>query len=87
VAAPELTLLGRQGLKLRDTWQHRSSPQQGGEVQGHGIHGSAGAHLNKEARSVVVGHEVAPKPTSVVRCGPKLQRMLQCVNVRPAPYL
>jgi hypothetical protein len=29
----------------------------------------------------------APEPTSVERCGPKLQLMWQCVNARSAHYL
>jgi hypothetical protein len=32
MAALELTSSRKQGLKLRDTWQRRSSPKQGGEV-------------------------------------------------------
>jgi hypothetical protein len=36
VAVSELTSLGRQGQELRDTWQRRSSPQQGGEVRAAG---------------------------------------------------
>jgi hypothetical protein len=71
VAVPEPTLVGRRGPELRNTWQHRSSTQQGGE--GHGTRGSIGAHLSKEVRSGAAGHVVAPEPTSVGRCGPKLQ--------------
>jgi hypothetical protein len=33
VVASELTLTRRQGPGPQDTWQRRSSPQQGGEVQ------------------------------------------------------
>jgi hypothetical protein len=33
VVALELTLSGRQGLELRDTWQHKSSPYQGDKVR------------------------------------------------------
>jgi hypothetical protein len=72
VAAPELTLSGRQGLELRDMWQHRSSHYQGGKVRSRGTRGSTGAHLNKEARSGAAGHVSAPKPTSAGRCGLKL---------------
>jgi hypothetical protein len=45
VAAPELTLSGRQGLELRDMWQRRSSPQRRGGVRGRGTRGGAEAHL------------------------------------------
>jgi hypothetical protein len=45
VAAPEFTLVRRRGPGPRDMWQRQSSPQHGGEVQGRGIHGGAGAHL------------------------------------------
>jgi hypothetical protein len=69
IAAPELTSSRRQGLELRDTWQRRSSPQQGGEVRGRGTLGSTGAHLSMEARSEAMGHVVAPEPTSTGRCG------------------
>jgi hypothetical protein len=68
-------------------WQHRSSPQQGGEVQARGTRGSVGAHLSKETKSGATGHMVAPKPTSVGRCGLKLQHTWQRVDVRTAPYL
>jgi hypothetical protein len=87
MAAPELTLSGRQGLKLRDTWQHQRSPCQGGKVRSWGTRGSAGAHLDKEARSGAMGHVAAPKPTSVGRFGLKLQRTWQHVDARPAPCL
>jgi hypothetical protein len=73
VAAPELTLTRRQGPELRNTWQHRSSTQQGGVARDHGPHGSTGAHLSKEVKSGVVGHVAALEPTSVGRCDPKLQ--------------
>jgi hypothetical protein len=45
VTAPKLTSSRRQGLELRDTWQRRSSPHQGGEVQIHGTRGDVEAHL------------------------------------------
>jgi hypothetical protein len=48
VAASELNSSRRRGPGPRDTWQHRSSPQQGGEVQGHGTHGGSRAHLCRE---------------------------------------
>jgi hypothetical protein len=80
-------LLGRQSPEPWDMWQRRSSPQQGGEVRGHGTRGSAGAHLSKEARSGTAGHVAAPEPTSAERCGPKLQLIWQRVDARPAPCL
>jgi hypothetical protein len=67
-AVPELNSARRRGPGPRDTWQHRSSPLQGGEVR-------------------AVGHVVAPDPTSVGRCGLKLQLAWQCVDARPAPCL
>jgi hypothetical protein len=73
VAAPEPTSAGRRGPELRNTWQHQSSTQQGGEARGHVTHGSTGAHLSKEVRSGAIGHVVVPEPTSAGRCGPKLQ--------------
>jgi hypothetical protein len=87
VAVPELTLSGRQDSNLRDTWQCRSSPQQGGEVRSHGTHGSARAHLNKKVRSDAVGHIAALKHTSVGSCGINLQLACQRVDAQPAPYL
>jgi hypothetical protein len=48
VAAPELTSARRRGPGLQDTWQRQSSPQQGGEVWGHGTRGGVGAHLYRE---------------------------------------
>jgi hypothetical protein len=45
MAASELNSARRRGLGPWDTWQHRSSPQQGGEVRGRGTHGGSGAHL------------------------------------------
>jgi hypothetical protein len=51
MTAPELTSSRRQGLKLRDTWQRRNSPQQGGKVRGHGTRDGAGAHLCREVWS------------------------------------
>jgi hypothetical protein len=51
VAAPELNSARRRGLGSRDTWQHRSSPQKGGEVWGHGTRGGSGAHLCREVWS------------------------------------
>jgi hypothetical protein len=73
VEASEPTSAGKRGPELRDTWQRRSAPQQGGEVQRHMTRGSAGAHLDRETRSRAAGHVAALEPTSVRRCGPKLQ--------------
>jgi hypothetical protein len=87
VAASELTSVRRRGSGPRDTWQRRSSPQQGGEVRGCGTRGSAGAQLSKEVRSGVVGHMVAPEPTSAGRFGLKLQLTWQCVDTHPTPYV
>jgi predicted DsbA family dithiol-disulfide isomerase len=38
-------------------------------------------------RSGAAGHVAAPKPTSVERCGPKLQLTWQCVDARTVPCL
>jgi hypothetical protein len=59
MVASELTLLGRQGSELRDMWQRWSSPQQGGEVRGRGIRGSAEAHLCREVWSEATVYVVA----------------------------
>jgi pentatricopeptide repeat protein len=48
VAAPEPNATRRRGPGPRATWQHRSSPQQGGEVWGRGTRGDSGAHLCRE---------------------------------------
>jgi hypothetical protein len=72
---------------LWDTWQHRSSPHQGGKDRSRETRGSAGGHLSKEVRSGVTGHVVAPEPTSTGRCGPKLQLTWQRVDTRHAPCL
>jgi hypothetical protein len=87
VAAPEPTSSGRRGTELRDTWQCRSSPQQGDEVRGCGARGSAGAHLSREARSGATGHVAAPEPTSAGRRGPELQGTWQRVDARLTPCL
>jgi hypothetical protein len=77
----------RQSLEPWDTWQHRSSPQQGGEVWSRGTRDGAGAHLSKEARSGLIWHVVVPEPTSTDRCNLKLQLTWQCVNAHPTSYL
>jgi hypothetical protein len=63
-AAPELISSRRQGPELRDTWQRRSSPQQGGEVRGCGTHGGTGAHLCREVWSEVTAYVAACGCTS-----------------------
>jgi hypothetical protein len=82
VAAPEPTSAGRRGPELRNTWQRRSSTQQGGEARGHVTRGNTGDHFNKEVRSEAVGHVAALDPTSAGRCGPKLQLVWQHVDAR-----
>jgi hypothetical protein len=74
-------------MKLRDTWQRRSSPQQGGEVRGRGTHGGTGAHLGNEARSGAVGYMVASETTSVGRWGLGPRGMWQHWRVPPEPTL
>jgi hypothetical protein len=64
MVAPELTLPGRQGPEPRDTWQHQSSPQQGGKVQGHGTRGGAEAHLCREVWSEATVYVAARGCTS-----------------------
>jgi hypothetical protein len=83
VTASELNSARRRESGSRDMWQHRSSPQQGGEVRGRGTRGSSG----KEVSSGAMGHVVAPEPTSAGRCGPKLQLAWQRVDAHPAPCL
>jgi hypothetical protein len=68
LAAQELNSARTRGPGPRATWQHRRSPQQGGEVRGRRTHG-------------------ASEPTSVGRCGPKLQLVWQRVKARSAPCL
>jgi hypothetical protein len=67
-------------MGLRDTWQRRSSPQQGGEVRGCGIFGGAGAHLYREVRSGAEGHIAAPELTSAGRRGLGLWDTWRCWN-------
>jgi hypothetical protein len=62
VVAPELTSARIRGPGPLDTWQRWSPPQQG-EVQCRGTCDSAGAHLDREARSGAVGYVAAPEPT------------------------
>jgi hypothetical protein len=60
ITAPELTFSGMQGPELRDTWQRRSSPQHGGEVQGCRTRGGAEAHLYREVWSEDTAYECTP---------------------------
>jgi hypothetical protein len=48
VAALELNSARRRGPGSRATWQHRSSPHQGGEVRVRGARGGSEAHLSRE---------------------------------------
>jgi hypothetical protein len=64
VAAPELTSVRRRGPGPQDMWQHRSSPQQGGEVRGHGTGGGAGAHLCRDIWSKATTYVAARGCTS-----------------------
>jgi hypothetical protein len=59
VAAPELNSARRRGSGPRDTWQHRSSPQQGGEVRGHGTRGGSTTHLCREVWSEATAYVAA----------------------------
>jgi hypothetical protein len=83
--SPEPTSVGRRDLEPRDTWQYRSPPQQGGEVRSRGTHGSAEAHIGREARSRAVGHMAAPEPILTGRRGLKLMDTWQLVDVHIAP--
>jgi hypothetical protein len=67
----EPTSTRRRGPEPYDTWQRRSSPQPGGEVQSHRTHGSAGAHLSWEVRSRAIGHVAASELASAGRRGPE----------------
>jgi hypothetical protein len=53
----------RQNPEPLYTWKRRSPPRQGGEVQGHGTCGSAGAHLSRGTRSGAVGHKATSETT------------------------
>jgi hypothetical protein len=57
--------------ELWDTWQYRSPAQPGGKVQSHSTRGSVRAHLGWEVWSGVIGHMIAPEPTSTERRGPE----------------
>jgi hypothetical protein len=71
VAATEPTSAGRRGPEPWDMWQRQSLPQPGGEVQKHGTHRSAGAHLSQKARSRAIVHVAASEPTSTEKRGPE----------------
>jgi hypothetical protein len=64
MAVSEPTSVGMLGLELGDTWQCRSSPQQGGEVRGHMTRGGTGAHLCKEVWSEAITYVAAHGCTS-----------------------
>jgi hypothetical protein len=59
VAAPELNSARRQSPGPWVMWQHRSSPQQGGEVWGCGTCGGSGPHLCREVWSEATACVVA----------------------------
>jgi hypothetical protein len=63
MAAPKLNSARRRGFSSRATWQHRSSPQQGGEVRGRETHGGSEAHFCREAWSEVTTYVVACRCT------------------------
>jgi hypothetical protein len=54
-----------------ETWQRRSPPQLGGEIQSHRTCGSTGGQLGRVARSGAIGHMTALEPTSAGRRGPE----------------
>jgi hypothetical protein len=71
VAASEPSSTGRRGLEPYDTWQRRSSPQLGGEVESHRTHGSTGAHFSWEAMFGAIGQVTASELTSAEKQGPQ----------------
>jgi hypothetical protein len=75
----------RSGAEEHVTASELSS--RGGTARSHETYDSAGAHLDREARSGAEEHVATPEPTSIGRCGPKLQLVWQRVDTRPAPYL
>jgi hypothetical protein len=64
VAAPELNSARRRDPGPRATWQHQSSPQQGGEVRARGTRGGSKAHLYKEVWSEATAYVAARGCTS-----------------------
>jgi hypothetical protein len=87
VAAPEPTLAGRRGPKLRNTCKCQSSTQQVGEARGHETRGCTGAYLDKNAMSRAAGHVKILELTSIGRRGPELQGTWEHVDARPAPCI
>jgi hypothetical protein len=64
------SLLSREaGPEPWDTWQHRSSPRQEGEVQSCRACGGVGALLSTEVGSGAAGHVATSKPSSAGRRG------------------
>jgi hypothetical protein len=63
-------------------WQRRSSPQQGGEVQGRGTRGSVEAHLCREVWSEATAYvqRVDARPS------PRLDLELVCGDTRSSGY-
>jgi hypothetical protein len=59
VAPPELNSARRRGSGPQATWEHRSPPQQGGEVRGRGTRGGSRAHLCREVWSEATAYVVA----------------------------
>jgi hypothetical protein len=59
VATSKLNSARRRDPRPRATWQHRSSPQQGGKVRGHETHGGSEAHLCREVWSEATACVVA----------------------------
>jgi hypothetical protein len=72
MAASEPSLGERWGPEPQDTWWHRSSPQQGGEVQSRGTRVSTGALLSREAGSRAARHVSASELSSAGRRSPEL---------------
>jgi hypothetical protein len=71
MAAPELTSARRRGPRPWDAWQHRSSPQHGGEVRGRGTCGGAGSYLYREVwtRGSTGAHLSGSRAQSQGTCG------------------
>jgi hypothetical protein len=63
VAASELTSIGRQGLELRDMWQHQSPPQQGDRLRASG-HVAARGYMSS-LYACMQGYPVDRVPTDV----------------------
>jgi hypothetical protein len=78
MATLELNSARRRGPGPRATWQHRSLPQQGGEVRGRGTRGGSEAHLCREVWSEVTAYVAARGCTS----SPCLDLELICGDTR-----